>query len=157
VFGPRRLPEEASGQLGIGLDGELRIVFEDKVGRVARSGEIRWSVPAPGVNVSIVTPTASPDGTTWAVFRTVGGTMTVEDVLAFTEAMVAGEEQSSSVLVRVGADGQGMTPVLRSGQEEYTSLAVTAEGEVWLATGDGQLMRLDRAGQLLWRQSPRDE
>ncbi|PRP92845.1 hypothetical protein ENSA5_46770 [Enhygromyxa salina] len=157
LFGARRLAEEAGGRLGVGLDGELRIVLGDKVGRVARSGEIRWSVPAPSVNVSIVTPVASPDGTTWAVFRTVGGTMSVEQMLAFTEAMVSGEEQSSSVLVRVGGDGEGMAAVRPSDQEEYTSLAVTAEGEVWLATGDGQLMRLDRDGQLLWRQAPLED
>lgn len=156
LFGGRRQTELASGRVGVGLDGELRTVSGASIGRVARNGEIRWTVDAQGVNVSIVAPTAAPDGTTWAVFRTVGGTMTVEDLLAFTEAMANGEEQSSSALIRVGAEGGSATVVRRSGQDEYTALAVTAEGEVWLATGDGQLMRLAPDGELLWRQAVAD-
>ena len=153
LFGPRTMSKDATGQLGIGLDGELRSVVEDKLARVARTGELRWSTKVPDVNISIVTPVAAADGTTWAVFRTVGGSMTVEQLMAFTEARANGDEQSSSALVRVGPSGEDMTVVRRSGEDEFTALAVTAEGEVWLATGDGQLLRLAGDGELLWRQT----
>lgn len=142
-----------NGRLGIGLDGELRVISRRWIGRLARDGELRWSVEISGANVAIVAPVAAPDGTTFAVLRTVGGSMTIDQLAAFAEAMAEGVQQSSSVLVRIPPDGAQAIAVRHSGPEEFTSLAVTAQGELWLATGEGEVMRLSPQGELLWRQA----
>jgi outer membrane protein assembly factor BamB len=155
VEGPpqKRMRGLEDGRIGAGLDGELRVISQRWVGRLTRDGELRWSVEVPGANVAIVAPAATRDGTTFAVLRTVGGSMTLEQLAAFTEAIADGVEQSSSVLVRIPPDGGQAVVVRRSGSEEFTALAVTAEGELWLATGEGELIRLSPQGELLWRQA----
>jgi outer membrane protein assembly factor BamB len=159
VEGPpsRRMASVSGGRIGMGHDKELRVIAGDSLGRLGRDGELRWSVRIPGVNVAVVAPAAAADGTTWAVFRTVGGSMTAEQLMAQVEAMAEGHEQSSCVLVRVSADGVKIEPVRCSGVEEYTMLAVTPEGEVWLATGVGEVLRLAASGELLWRQAAQGE
>jgi hypothetical protein len=151
--GSARRMVEGGGKLAVGHDGELRFVHGNTIGRVGRGGERRWTVEIPDVNGAIVSPAAAADGTTWAVFRTVGGAMTAEQILEHTAAMLAGEQQSASALVRVSPDGRQADVVRRSGDDEYTSLAVTPDGEVWLATGAGELLRLAANGDLLWRQT----
>lgn len=146
------------GRIGMGLDGELRVASRRWLGQLARDGDLRWAaeIEVPGANTTVVAPAAAADGTTFAVVRTVGGTMTVEQLEAFTEALADGVEQSSSMLVRVAPGGGAPTPVRPSGPEEFNGLAVTAEGEQWLATGDGELFRLAPTGELVWRQAVDD-
>jgi hypothetical protein len=150
--GSARRMVESGGKLAVGHDGELRFVQANTIGRIGRGGERRWMVEIADVNGAIVSPAAAADGTTWAVFRTVGGTMTAEQLLEQTVAMLAGNRQSTSALVRVSPDGAQVDVVRRSGDDEYTSLAVTPEGEVWLGTGEGELLQLAANGDLLWQQ-----
>jgi hypothetical protein len=154
--GSARRMVESGGKLAVGHDGELRFVHANMIGRLGRGGERRWTVEVPNVNVAMVSPAAAADGTTWAVFRTVGGTMTAEQMLEHAAAMMAGHRQSASALIRVSPDGMRVDVVRRSGDDEYTSLAVTPEGEVWLSTGE-ELLRLAANGDLLWQQTGSSE
>jgi hypothetical protein len=149
--GSARRMVESGGKRGFGHDGELRCVGGNTIARIGRGGERRWSIDVSDVNVAGTNPAAAADGTTWVVFRTVGGAMTAEQILEHTTAMLSGVEQSASALVRVSADGSKVDVVRRSGGDEYTSLAVTPDGEVWVA-GHNQVLRLDANGELLWQQ-----
>jgi len=132
-------------------DGDLRATVGNVLSRVGADGSLKWKILVKGANTSIVPASLGPDGATWVVFRTVGGTMTVEDVEAFTERMMAGEPESASALFRVSPNGKTTTLVRGSGPEEYTSMAVGPEGTVWLARGDGELSAVDSEGNLMWR------
>lgn len=136
-----RRPRELS-QHAFGHDGDLRGLYANRVLRLDPTGATRWSLDVSGVNVAIVPPAAARDGTTWVVFRTVGGTMTVEQ-------MLEPQSESTSALIRIDADGKRATVVRESGYEEFNALAVTPDGAVWVADLDGRLFHLDADGKLL--------
>ena len=145
----------AGGRLGMGQDGELRITAKNWVARFARDGKMRWRVQIPGANTAIVPPGASKDGKTLAVFRTVGGNMTVQDVSAMMAQVASGQETDASGLFEISADGRNATLVRGSGPEEFTALAVMPTGDVWASDLDAALFRLDAQRELVWRQKPR--
>lgn len=140
-------PKTLSGEIAIGHDGDLRVAWAGHVDRRDRSGKVRWSVTVPNVNTAHGAPAAASDGTTWAVFRTAGGTMTVDQVQASMESMLAGTA-NLSVLVRISADGQDVRVVRQSGMMEFTDLAVAPDGEVWVAA-EGTVFHLDARGELI--------
>ena len=145
----------ADGRLGMGQDGELRITARNWVARFARDGKMRWRVQIPEANTAIVPPGASSDGKTYAVFRTVGGDMTVQQVSAMMAQMVSGQEANASTLFEISADGRRTSTVRPSGSDEYIALAVLPNADLWIADLESELSRLNQQGELVWRQKPR--
>jgi predicted RNA-binding Zn-ribbon protein involved in translation (DUF1610 family)/outer membrane protein assembly factor BamB len=155
--GAARRVENSGARLGAGHDGDLRFAEGSALTRIGRDGALRWRVEVKDAqHIPDVPPGAAADGTSWAVFRT-GQPRSSEEFLLHSEAMLAGRPPSTSMLVRVSADGEAVNVVRRSpGASDFASLAVTPDGGVWVSTRDGLVLRLDAEGAILWQQQTRD-
>jgi len=79
--------------------------------------------------------------------------MTIEDVMAMTERLARDEPENSSMVLNISAEGKKVTQFRGAGPEEYSALAITPAGEIWLGRSTGELEIVNSEGKLLWQLS----